>query len=141
MPKIFSCRFIIPDDSNDANGHVNNITYVQWMQDVAIRHSDAQGCTADKYLQLGSSWVVRSHLIEYLQPAFAGEEIEILTWVCNMKRTRSMRRYRFFRCAERTLLARAETDWVYVDKITGKLKKIDTDVSEAFDLVPPEGDP
>jgi len=42
MAKFFSYRFIIPDDANDANGHVNNIAYVQWMQDVAIRHSDAQ---------------------------------------------------------------------------------------------------
>jgi acyl-CoA thioester hydrolase len=141
MPKIFSYRFIIPDNANDANGHVNNIAYVQWMQDVAIRHSDAQGCTAEKYQQLGSSWVVRSHLIEYLQPAFAGEEVETLTWVCNMKRTRSLRRYRFFRCADRMLLVRAETDWVYVDNLVGKPKKIDSAVSEAFDLVPPAEEP
>ncbi|MBW6508945.1 MAG: acyl-CoA thioesterase [Desulfuromonadales bacterium] len=141
MPKIFSYRFYVPDDANDANGHVNNIAYVQWMQDVAIRHSDAQGWTIDKYQQLGTSWVVRSHQIEYLQPAFAGEEIEILTWVCNMKRTRSMRRYRFFRCADRMPPARAETDWVYVDNVAGKPKKIDIAVSEAFDLVTPEEEP
>ena len=141
MPKIFFYRFFITPDAIDANGHVNNIAYVQWMQDVAIRHSDAQGFTAEKYQKLGSSWVVRAHLIEYLQPAFAGEEIEIQTWVCNMKRIRSMRRYRFFRCADRTLLARAETDWVYVDKVAGKPKKIDSAVSEAFDLVTPQEEP
>lgn len=141
MPKIFSYRFIIPPDAIDANGHVNNIAYVRWMQEVAIRHSDVQGCTAEKYQQLGSSWVVRSHLIEYLQPAFAGEEIEIQTWVGNMKRTRSMRRYRFFRCADQILLARAETDWVYVDSVSGKPKKIDSAVSNAFDLVAPEEEP
>lgn len=141
MPKSYSYRFFVPDNANDANGHVNNIVYVHWMQDVAIRHSDAQGCTADKYQHLGSSWVVRSHLIEYLRPAFAGDEIEIQTWVCNMKRTRSMRCYRFLRCADRTLLARSETDWVYVDNLTGKPKKIDSAVSEAFDLVAPEEEP
>lgn len=141
MPKIYSYHFIIAPDANDANGHVNNIAYVQWMQDVAIRHSDTQGCTAEKYQQLGSSWVVRSHLIEYLQPAFAGEEMEIQTWVCNMKRTRSLRRYRFLRCADQTLLARAETDWVYVDSVSGKPKKIDSAVSEAFDLVAAEDEP
>jgi len=141
MPKIFSFRFIIPPEANDANGHVNNIAYVQWMQDVAIRHSDAQGCTNDMYRQLGSSWVVRSHLIEYLRPAFAGEEMEIQTWVCNMKRTRSLRRYRFLRCSDQTLVARAETDWVYVDSFTGKPKKIDEAISNAFDLVMPEEEP
>ena len=138
MPKIFSCRFTIPTDAIDDNGHVNNIAYVQWMQDVAIKHSDAQGCTRELYAGLDASWVVRSHLIEYLKPAFVGEEIEIQTWVCNMKRTHSLRRYRFLRCADQTLLVRAETDWVYVDNKSGKPKKIDSAVSGAFDLVATE---
>ncbi len=138
MPNVFSWRLIIPADANDDNGHVNNIAYVQWMQDVAIKHSDAQGCTKDLYAELGTSWVVRSHLIEYLKPAFAGDEIEIQTWVCNMKRTRSLRRYRFLRCADQTLLVRAETDWVYVDTRSGKPRKIDNAVSGAFDLTAAE---
>lgn len=138
MPDIFTRTFTIPDDANDANGHVNNIAYVQWMQDIAIQHSDAQGCTRELYERLGTSWVVRSHLIEYLRPAFAGEEIEIQTWVCNMKRTRSLRRYRFLRCKDHVLLVRAETNWVYVDNTSGKPKKIDSAVSDAFDLVTTE---
>ncbi|MFO7765755.1 MAG: acyl-CoA thioesterase [Pelovirga sp.] len=138
MPQIFSSTFIIPAEANDANGHVNNIAYVQWMQDIAIRHSDAQGCTRDLYNGLGASWVVRSHLIEYLKPAFAGEEIEIRTWVCNMKRTRSLRRYQFLRRTDLTLLVRAETDWVYVDNRSGKPRKIDSAVSSAFELVTTE---
>ena len=31
----------VPDDVVDANRHVNNVAYVQWMQDAATRHSDA----------------------------------------------------------------------------------------------------
>ncbi|MCW9050028.1 MAG: acyl-CoA thioesterase, partial [Deltaproteobacteria bacterium] len=76
MPKIYSHRFTIPTEANDENGHVNNVAYVQWMQDVATMHSDAQGCTRELYLSLNSSWIVRSHQIEYLRPAFAGDEIE-----------------------------------------------------------------
>ncbi len=141
MPKIFSYRFIIPTEANDENGHVNNVIYIQWMQDAATRHSDEQGCTRGLYQRLGSSWVVRSHHIDYLRPAFAGDEIEIQTWVCNLKRTRSLRRYRFLRTADNTQLARAETDWVYVNADTGRPRSIDKEVSEAFIQVEPEEEP
>lgn len=79
MPKIFTHHLVIPDTANDANGHVNNVVYIQWMQDVATMHSDAQGCTRERYRELNSSWFIRSHRIDYFRPAFAGDEIEILT--------------------------------------------------------------
>ncbi|WP_321370477.1 acyl-CoA thioesterase [uncultured Desulfuromusa sp.] len=141
MPKIFSYTFTIPAEANDENGHVNNVAYVQWMQDVATMHSDVQGCTRELYRRLNSSWIARSHKIDYLKPAFAGEEIEIQTWVCNLKRASSLRRYCFFNTKDRSVLARAETDWVYVKTDSGRPCKIDAQVSEAFILVPPEEEP
>jgi len=141
MPKIYHYCFSVPATANDANGHVNNVAYVQWMQDVATMHSDAQGATRDLYHRLDSSWVVRSHQVEYLRPAFAGDEIEVLTWVCNLKRSRSLRRYRFLRAADQTLLARAETDWVYVNAENGRPRSVDPEVIAAFELVDPEEEP
>ncbi|MDX2494535.1 MAG: acyl-CoA thioesterase [Desulfuromusa sp.] len=141
MAKIYSYHFTIPTEANDENGHVNNVAYVQWMQDVATMHSDAQGCTRELYQKLNSSWIVRSHQIEYLRPAFAGDEIEIQTWVCNLKRASSLRRYQFLNAENKSVLARAETDWVYVNAETGRPRRIDTEVSEAFILVPPEEEP
>ena len=29
----------------DGNGHVNNVEYIRWMQQAAISHSDAAGCS------------------------------------------------------------------------------------------------
>ena len=141
MPKIYSYCFTIPSEANDENGHVNNVAYVQWMQDVATMHSDAQGCTREFYQRLDSSWIARSHHIEYLRPAFAGDEIEIQTWVCNLKRVSSLRRYRFLDVKKQTLLAQAETEWIYVSADTGRPRKIDAEVSEAFILVPSEEEP
>ncbi|MBU0575210.1 MAG: hypothetical protein KKF28_01770 [Proteobacteria bacterium] len=43
---IYREEFLVPRDAVDANGHVNNVVYLRWMQDVAIRHSDAAGVTA-----------------------------------------------------------------------------------------------
>ena len=38
-------EFTVPESAVDQNGHVNNVVYVQWMQDVAVLHSDAVGGT------------------------------------------------------------------------------------------------
>jgi acyl-CoA thioester hydrolase len=116
---VYRYRFTIPDDSIDANGHVNNVAYVKWMQDAAVQHFEALGGAA--YMQqLGATWVVRSHRIEYLAPAFAGEEIEVRTWVASIRRVRSVRRYEFARPADERLLVRGETEWVFVAAQDGR---------------------
>jgi len=89
-------------------------------------------------IDLGATWVVRSHTIEYLRPAYAGERIRVLTWVANMRRVRSLRRYQFIRVEDETLLVRGATDWVFVDARDGSLCAIPKDVSGLFTLVPDE---
>lgn len=104
--RIYTRSFIIPVDAIDENGHANNVAYVQWMQDVAVEHYasiggiEAQGKDA--------TWVVREHKIEYLLPAFAGEEIEIKTWVENIRRVRSLRKYEFVRKSDGRVLVRGK---------------------------------
>lgn len=125
-----------PDDL-DENGHVNNVVWVQWMQDVATAHSDAVGGTAAMYAA-GGMWVARSHQIEYLAPAFAGERIEAVTWVADLRRVRSRRRYRFFHAETGKLLARGETDWVYLDRETGRPRSVPDEVMACF-VIQPDG--
>jgi len=141
MAKIFQQHFIVPPDAIDGNGHVNNVVYVQWMQDIAILHSNHQGGSRELYQQLGSSWVVRRHQIEYLSPAFAGEEIEVLTWVSDLRRVSSLRKYLFRRGSDQTPLAKAETRWAYVDVHSGRPIKIHPEIKAAFELVPVDDEP
>ena len=128
----YSKTITIPKTAIDENGHVNNVAYVQWMQDIAVEHYasiggiQAQGPDA--------TWVVREHKIEYLLPAFENEEIEIKTWVENIRRVRSLRKYEFIRKSDRRLLVRGETDWVFVDVKTGSPRAIPEEVSKVFTL-------
>jgi acyl-CoA thioester hydrolase len=124
----------------DENGHVNNVQYVQWMQDAAIEHSERVGCTR-LTREAGATWVARSHTIEYLRPAFQDERITVLTWVTNWRKVRSVRKYRFVRDADGALLARGETDWVFVDATTGRPRNIPEEMAEVFVLVPPDEEP
>ena len=125
----------------DANGHVNNIVYLQWMQDAAIAHSDSVGCTAATSAA-GCTWVARSHHIEYLRPAFAGDLITVLTWLVDATRkTSSPRRYQMVRDADGVVLAKGETLWVFVDTQTGRPRTIPPEVIGCFEPVPPEEEP
>lgn len=134
---VYSYSFVVPESAVDENGHVNNVMYVQWMQDAAVRHYEAMGGT-EPTQAIGATWVVRSHLVEYLSPAFAGEHIQVLTWVANMRRVRSLRRYRFIRAANEQLLVRGETDWVFIDAKNGSPRAITAEVAGLFTLIPDE---
>ena len=137
---IFSKRFAVPTGAIDVQGHVNNLAYVGWMQDVAIEHSAAVGWPMRRYLELGAGWVVRSHFIEYLRPAFADERVSAHTWVPRFDQRSTPRRYLFLRDADRSVLASAETSWVFVDLASGRRRPIPAELLEAFDPVPEEAE-
>lgn len=121
----------IPASAIDENGHVNNVVYIQWMQDIAVEHYasiggiEAQGTDA--------TWVVRKHSVEYFLQAFAGEEIEVRTWVEDIRKVRSLRKYEFVRKSDGKILVKGETDWVFMDTKTGRPKAIPVDVEKIFE--------
>jgi acyl-CoA thioester hydrolase len=127
----YTKTFIIPASSIDENGHVNNVAYVQWMQDIAVEHYTAIGGVAPTQ-QAGGTWVARSHLIEYLLPAFVNEEIEIRTWIESVRRVRSIRKYEFVRKSDGKTLVQGETDWVFVDVKSGRPLAIPEEVLTVF---------
>ena len=139
MDPVYRVEIVVPAEAVDGNRHVNNVAYVQWMQDAAIRHSAATGCTRMTEAS-GATWVARMHRIEYLSPAFAGEVITVLTWVADFRKVRSLRRYKFIRAADQEVLAQGETDWVLVDVATGRPRGIPGEMAKLFELVPDEPD-
>jgi acyl-CoA thioester hydrolase len=134
------CSLVVRDDFLDENGHANNVLYVQWMQDAAVRHSDSVGCSRLTKDQ-GATWFARSHAIEYLRPAFLDDRITVLTWVSNLLRVRSLRKYKFVREADGAVLAKGETDWVFVDAVSGKPRAIPEVVRSTLTPVPADQEP
>lgn len=130
ISSIYSKTITIPSSAIDENGHVNNVVYVQWMQDIAIEHYasiggvEAQGPDA--------TWVIRKHSIEYFLPAFEGEEIEVRTWVEYLRKVRSLRMYEFVRKSDGKILVKGESDWVFMDMKTGRPKAIPAEVENIF---------
>jgi acyl-CoA thioester hydrolase len=139
MPSVYEHLHTVLDDEIDVLGHANNVAYVEWLQAAAVAHSTAQGWPGQRYQDLGSGWVVRSHSIEYLRPVFAGDQLVVRTWVATMSKATSLRCYRLLRPADDALVATAETRWAFINYATGLPQRIPREVSEAFQLVDSEG--
>jgi len=127
----FSWTFTVGSESIDVHGHVNNVEYVRWMQDVAIRHT--QSVSGDvRAAAAGIIWVARSHNIEYRLPAFEGEEIQVQTWIDSVEKISSVRKYEFKRTKDEMLIASGETNWVCLDRESGRPRPIPDRVIDAY---------
>ena len=124
--RIFTQEIIVAPQHIDIQNRVSNLCYVQWMQDLAINHSTVQGWGVERYEAEGHGWVVRQHTITYKRPALAGDELAS---------RQSLRRYLFWRAADRSVLAEAATVWVYIDMATGRPSRLPASLQSAFEVV------
>lgn len=132
MPAIHHETFKVRYYECDAYGHLNNTNYLRWMQEAAFGASTAVGYSLERYDEIGHLWLVRETDIEYIIPLEYGDEIEIKTWVMDMRRSHSRRAYEFTNKRTGRLAARASTDWVYVKAETLRLATIPEEMQRAF---------
>jgi len=137
---VYAHTITVPEAAIDVNGHANNLEYLRWLQEAATAHSDAQGWTLARYAETSTSWVIRSHAIDYLRPAYAGERLTLLTWIGGFEDQESPRHHLFWRECDRKVLARARTVWVFVDAAAGRAQSIPDAFRAAFEVVPDETD-
>ncbi|GMN88790.1 acyl-CoA thioesterase [Francisella sciaenopsi] len=116
----------------DPNNHLNNIVYLQWMQDIAIAHVKANG-VFDVTEAHGLTWFAKKHTIEYLAQGFLGDDIVVITWVESMTKISTFRKYHIYRKSDKTLLCKADTLWVMVNAQKGRPAKIPIELVEIFD--------
>jgi len=132
LSKIFvEQRIVCPDDLDEMN-HVNNLQYLRWTLKIASSHSRHVGWSAERYRQLGAAWVVRSHNIVYKIPALLHDRIEIRTWIHDLEKVSSLRRYEIRRLSDGRMCATSDTRWVFINLATSKLTEIPQEVRDAF---------
>jgi acyl-CoA thioester hydrolase len=102
------------------------------MQEAAIDASSAAGYDEARYLQLGCLWLIRETQIEYLHPLRFGQSVQVTTWVANFRRVRSRRVYEFHLSGSEKLVARASTDWVFLEQGTNRPAIIPSEMKDAF---------
>jgi acyl-CoA thioester hydrolase len=106
----------------DRLGHVNNVTFVRYVQDAAISHWKT---VAPPDVQSAIVWVCRRHEIDYLKPAFADELLAVKTWVGAPSGASWERFTEIRRAADGTVLITARTVWVLIDAASGRPRRVD----------------
>ncbi len=119
----------VPDADIDRQGHVNNVAFVRYIQDVAVAH---WGAVAPDAVRAAFTWVVRRHELEYLRPAFPGEELLLRTWVGEPSGATWERFTEVLRAGEDRPLVTARTVWVLLDAASGRPRRVDAALVARF---------
>ncbi|HZY44678.1 MAG TPA: acyl-CoA thioesterase, partial [Anaerolineae bacterium] len=118
-PDVYTIRRRVSFSDIDMAQHVNNAVYLSYAEDAATAVLPQYGWPIERMREHGLAIIVRRHRIEYLQPALLGDEVEISTWVSNMRRASGTRHFMIGRAADHQLLARINTLALSINPITG----------------------
>jgi acyl-CoA thioester hydrolase len=124
---------VVPADIDEL-GHVNNVVYLRWVQDIAVAHWRAAAARDDRQKVL---WVVVRHEIDYRQAARLGDAILARTWVGAATRIKFERHTELLRASDRRLLAKARTVWCPIDAVTGRPTSVSAEVRAVFSVGSP----
>jgi len=127
--KIYSEVFdVIPNDLDDLN-HVNNIRYVEWIQDISKKHWTQ---VAPEDIQQSMIWVVRNHNITYHKSAVLGNTINISTYIRSNNGPISTRIVEIKNNNTDELLVKAITEWCLLDSKTFRPKRVPKEIQALF---------
>jgi len=132
MPATYERTFSVGPADIDGLGHVNNLVYLRWVQEVADAHWAAAARTEDVR---DIAWVVVRHEIDYLKPAFEGEDVVVRTWVDSWGGATSDRRTEVRRGTDGEVLARVRTVWCALNATSMKPRRVGAATREPFDGV------
>ena len=128
-PEAFELRLHVEAKDIDQLGHVNNVTYVRWVQEAAAAHWTAVASAAD---QRDLLWIVLRHEIDYKLPAYLTDEVIARTWVGTATRVKFERHTELLRASDGAVLAKARTVWCPIDARTRKPALVRQEVRERF---------
>ena len=130
-PEIFELGISVMPADIDNMQHVNNVTYVRWVQDAAVAHWRAAATPAEQQKWL---WVVIRHEIDYKAQAVLGDDIIAKTWVGEARGLKFQRHTEIFRESDGTLLAKALSTWCPVDAQTKRPAMVTDEVRRRFSI-------
>ncbi len=128
MEKLFQHEVQIKSTDFDQLGHINNVVYLQWVQDVAEAHwlSISSKPVLEQYF-----WVALRHEIDYLKEIKPGEEILAETYVHSMEGVKS-ERFTIIKNQQNQVKAKARTFWCLLNAETRRPQRIPQELKELF---------
>lgn len=127
--QVFSREFRPSASDIDANGHVNNVVYVRWIQDMATSHWDARQPAEE---QSKWAWIVLRHEIDYRRALMPGETATAQTWVAEAPEGPRFDRFVRIDGPDGAMCAQARTVWCMIEQATGRPKRVTPEIVARF---------
>ena len=125
----YSYEIKVKEDHIDNLKHVNNVVYLQWVNDISEKHWNVLAVNGlkEKYF-----WVVLRHELDYHNEAFLGDTLRITTWVGISKGVKSVRYVEIYK--EDKLLLKAASTWCLIDAKTLRPTRIKNDILDVLEF-------
>ena len=123
LPNPFIWRTSCGMEHQDRLGHVNNVQYIHWLEDVGWQHISQLGAPWEEWKKHGAGMAVTDTHIQYLAAAKANDLIYIGTWLTGGDRLRMTRHFQIIRAADNRTLLRADMEYVCINLNTGKPRR------------------
>jgi len=130
---VFTLRKRVEWRDIDGAQHLNNAAYFNYFEDCAIQVAAHFGWPSSRTISAGLALVAHRHHIAYREPALLDDEIDITTWLFNVKRSSAIRHYDLTRVQDGALLARAQTHWVAINLETGRPTRVSAEFLADFE--------
>jgi len=125
----FSIMIQVGPEHLDNLNHVNNVIYVQWMQDIAAQHLNTY--VPDK-LKEEVLWMIKRHEIDYHNQAFLNDELRMETWTGEYTNVTWKRHYEITRPSDNKKIISAASVWIPIGRKTQRPRKIDEELVKLF---------
>lgn len=137
----FVSTFTVEDAHIDRLGHMNNAVYLSFMEQTGWHHTEAMGIGWQTYVDLDAVCVVHRHELDYLMPAFHGEQLQVATWIAeNDGRLKLWRAFQIRRAVDGRTIFRARSEYVTVKLSSGRACRMPKQFVETYRPVPLKND-
>jgi acyl-CoA thioester hydrolase len=128
--EIFTQRFPVDAADIDELGHVNNIVYLRYAQEIAIAHWRSR---ATPEMVADFVWVVMRHEVDYRAPLTLGDDVEVRTWVDEAPQGAAWARFVEIRKAGADKpSAQIKSNWALLDAKTRRVKRVPMEIVQRF---------
>lgn len=100
----------------DFVGHVNNIIYVQWLENARVKLIEAMGLTISQIAEQDEILpIITETIIQYKKPFFLSNEVHVEVWVSEMFNVSSNFKFRFLN-EKGDVCSTAQQKVLFIDK-------------------------
>ena len=119
--KVFTLDFVPTPADIDENGHVNNVVYLRWAQDMGVAHWRS---LAPPEEQARWAWIALRHEIDYRRALMPGETGHGRTWVAETAQGPRFDRFHRIDAADGAMCAQVRSAWCLIEQATGRPRRV-----------------